>query len=113
MNIYACCFHQTCTHTTTSATQGVPNKGRLLTQLSAFWFEKLSSIIDNHVVASTLDTMPRNIRIQIEPYWSNLLQHRTLLVKKAKVIKLEAIVRGYLTGDSFLSLFIFPTCEII
>ena len=79
--------------------QGVPNKGRLLNQISAFWFDKLKHIIDNHLVASTLDDMPPGIRVQIEPYWETLLEGRTSLVRKAKVVKLEAIVRGYLTGE--------------
>ena len=84
-------------------TQGVPGKGALLTKISAFWFNKLNVIIENHVVASTLDDMPSGIRSQILPYWDNLLKDRTLLVRKAKVVKLEVIVRGYLTGK-YLSL---------
>ncbi|PAV19980.1 phosphoribosylaminoimidazole-succinocarboxamide synthase [Pyrrhoderma noxium] len=80
---------------------GVPGKGALLTKISAFWFNKLNVIIENHVVASTLDDMPSGIRSQILPYWDNLLKDRTLLVRKAKVVKLEVIVRGYLTGSAW------------
>ena len=83
--------------------QGVPGKGALLTKISVFWFNKLNGIIENHVVASTLDDMPPGIRSQVSPYWDNLLKDRTLLVRKAKVVKLEVIVRGYLTGK-YLSL---------
>ena len=79
--------------------QGVPNKGRLLTLISTFWFSHLSPIIQNHVIASSLQTMPPSIRRQLEPIWyEHDLEGRTLLVRKCKVVKLEAIVRGYLTG---------------
>ncbi|KAL5531475.1 hypothetical protein ACEPAG_4352 [Sanghuangporus baumii] len=91
---------------------GVPGKGALLTQLSVFWFNRLSHIIPNHLVASTLEDMPPGVRAQIAPYWEGGegkagagagrgLKGRTLLVRKAKVVKLEAIVRGYLTGSAW------------
>ena len=69
-----------------------------MTQISAFWFKRLSSIIENHVVASTLEEFPPGVRSQVEPHWADKLEGRTLLVRKARVVKLEAIVRGYLTG---------------
>ena len=52
----------------------VPNKGRLLNQISAFWFDKLKHFIDGHIVASTLDVMLPGVRAQIEPYWEMLLE---------------------------------------
>ncbi|KAL5513003.1 ADE1 [Sanghuangporus vaninii] len=90
---------------------GVPGKGALLTQLSVFWFNRLAHVIPNHLVASSLEGMPPGVRAQIAPYWEveekgagagvGGLKGRTLLVRKAKVVKLEAIVRGYLTGSAW------------
>ena len=79
--------------------QGVPGKGKLLTQLSVFWFARLAHIVENHLVAATLEDMPSGVRTQVEPLWTDhQLEGRTMLVRKAKVVKLEAIVRGYLPG---------------
>ncbi|EJD07355.1 SAICAR synthetase [Fomitiporia mediterranea MF3/22] len=80
---------------------GVPGKGALLTQLSVFWFNRLQHVLPNHLIASTLEDMPSGIQSQISPYWDRVLSGRTLLVRKAKVVKLEAIVRGYLTGSAW------------
>ena len=90
------------THNMRAYIQGVPNKGVLLTQISTFWFNRLSNIIPNHLVASSLSSMPPGIRVQIEKYWEGLLEGRTMLVRKARVVKIEAIVRAYLTGESCL-----------
>ncbi|KAL5537100.1 ADE1 [Sanghuangporus sanghuang] len=86
---------------------GVPGKGALLTQLSVFWFNRLAHIIPNHLVASSLEGMAPGVRAQVAPHWETKaeegrgLKGRTLLVRKAKVVKLEAIVRGYLTGSAW------------
>lgn len=76
------------------STQGIPDKGKLLTQLSLFWFEKLQHIIPNHFVTADVEKMPEEIR-----QYKGQLAGRTMLVKKAEVIPLEAIVRGYLSGS--------------
>lgn len=73
---------------------GIPDKGKLLTKISLFWFEKLGEIIPNHFVTSDVDEMPEEVR-----KYKNVLEGRAMLVKKAEVIPLEAIVRGYLTGE--------------
>ncbi|KLO08046.1 SAICAR synthetase [Schizopora paradoxa] len=81
---------------------GVPGKGKLLTQLSVFWFARLAHIVENHLVAATLESMPPGVRAQVEPLWTaHQLEGRTMLVRKARVVKLEAIVRGYLTGSAW------------
>ena len=72
----------------------MPDKGRVLTELSLFWFEKLKSIIPNHVVTSRIEEMPDELHKHREK-----LEGRSILVKKAQVIPLEAIVRGYITGE--------------
>ncbi|KAH9990910.1 phosphoribosylaminoimidazole-succinocarboxamide synthase [Russula vinacea] len=75
---------------------GIPDKGRVLTELSLFWFDKLRDIIPNHVVTSRIEDMPEELHKHREQ-----LEGRSILVKKAKVIPLEAIVRGYITGSAW------------
>lgn len=75
--------------------KGVPGKGKILTQLSLFWFEKLKHVIPTHFVTSNIDEMPEEVK-----QYKEQLEGRTMLVKKATVIPLEAIVRGYITGIS-------------
>ncbi|KAF8511793.1 phosphoribosylaminoimidazole-succinocarboxamide synthase [Hysterangium stoloniferum] len=75
---------------------GIPGKGKLLNKISAFWFEKLKDIIPNHVVTTDVAFMPEEIKA-----YSDQLEGRSMLVKKAKVIPLEAIVRGYITGSAW------------
>ncbi|KZV66308.1 putative ADE1-phosphoribosylamidoimidazole-succinocarboxamide synthase [Peniophora sp. CONT] len=74
---------------------GIPEKGKLLTEISAFWFYKLRDILPNHVVAVDIDMMPEVYK------YKDQLEGRTMLVQKAKVVPLEAIVRGYLTGSAW------------
>jgi SAICAR synthetase len=74
--------------------KGISDKGRVLTELSLFWFDKLRDIIPNHVVTSRIEDMPEELHKHREQ-----LEGRSILVKKAKVIPLEAIVRGYITGE--------------
>ncbi|KAJ3744839.1 phosphoribosylaminoimidazole-succinocarboxamide synthase [Lentinula detonsa] len=75
---------------------GIPGKGKLLTQISLFWFSKLGHIIPNHFVTANIDEMPEEVR-----KYKDQLDGRAMLVKKAKVVPLEAIVRGYLTGSAW------------
>ncbi|KAF5316299.1 hypothetical protein D9619_006558 [Psilocybe cf. subviscida] len=75
---------------------GIPEKGKLLTQISIFWFHKLSSIIPNHFVTANIDEMPEEVR-----KYKDQLDGRAMLVKKAQVVPLEAIVRGYLAGSAW------------
>ncbi|KAG6902483.1 hypothetical protein C0995_016060 [Termitomyces sp. Mi166 len=72
---------------------GIPDKGKLLTQISLFWFKKLGHIIPNHFVTADVDEMPEDVR-----KYKGQLDGRAMLVKKASVVPLEAIVRGYLSG---------------
>lgn len=75
---------------------GVPGKGKILTQISLFWFEKLKHVIPTHFVTANIEDMPEEVKQHKEQ-----LEGRTMLVRKAKVIPLEAIVRGYLTGSGW------------
>ncbi|KAF8202366.1 hypothetical protein BJ912DRAFT_842799 [Pholiota molesta] len=73
---------------------GIPDKGKLLTQISLFWFRKLGHIIPNHFVTANIDEMPEEVR-----KYKDQLDGRAMLVKKAEVVPLEAIVRGYLAAS--------------
>jgi len=75
---------------------GIPGKGRILTQLSLFWFHKLNDIIPNHLISTDIDSMPEEVRRH-----RTIAEGRSMLVRKAEVIPLEAIVRGYITGSAW------------
>jgi len=70
-----------------------------LTKLSLFWFQKLGHIIPNHFVTANIDEMPEEVR-----KYKDQLNDRAMLVKKAGVVPLEAIVRGYLAGTLPISI---------
>ena len=70
----------------------------MLTKISLFWFEKLQHVIPTHFVTADIDAMPLEVRKH-----KATLEGRAMLVRKAKVVPLEAIVRGYITGASLLS----------
>ncbi|KAF9256847.1 hypothetical protein L218DRAFT_975310 [Marasmius fiardii PR-910] len=73
--------------------RGIPDKGKLLTELSLFWFKKLEHIVSNHFVTANIDEMPEEVK-----RCKDQLEARTMLVRKAKIVQMEAIVRGHLTG---------------
>ena len=73
---------------------GIPNKGKVLTQISLFWFEYLTGI-PNHIITTDLSTIE-----VLKPYVKDL-QDRSIVVKKAKVLPVECIVRGYLVGSGW------------
>ncbi|KAG0672810.1 Bifunctional purine biosynthetic protein ade1 [Pichia californica] len=81
---------------------GIKNKGKLLTQISIFWFEFLKDSIKNHLIASTdaeiFAKLPKELS---EPKYKDQLSQRSLLVRKHKLVPLEAIVRGYITGSAW------------
>ncbi len=73
---------------------GIPHKGAVLTQISHFWFEKFSSLVPNHLLAGANDPLPKNL----QPFTDKLAK-RSMIVKKAKPLAIECIVRGYLSGS--------------
>ena len=75
---------------------GIPRKGEVLTQLSHFWFAKFASLVPNHLLASADDPLPANL----QPYAAQLAR-RSMIVKKAKPLAIECIVRGYLSGSGW------------
>ena len=75
---------------------GIPRKGEVLTQISHFWFEKFSALVPNHLLASANDPLPKNLQA-----YADTLARRSMLVKKAKPLAIECIVRGYLSGSGW------------
>jgi len=75
---------------------GIPRKGEVLTQISHFWFEKFSSLVPNHLLANANDPLPHNL----QPF-ADKLARRSMIVKKAKPLAIECIVRGYLAGSGW------------
>ncbi|RLB83378.1 MAG: phosphoribosylaminoimidazolesuccinocarboxamide synthase [Deltaproteobacteria bacterium] len=76
----------------------IPQKGKILTQISLFWFEVMSSIMDNHLISSSVDDFPRKCRPYLE-----ILDGRSMLVKKAEPLPVECVVRGYISGSGWNS----------
>lgn len=73
----------------------IPKKGKILTALSAFWFDFLNDVAKNHLITTNLDEMPEIVRENEQ------LRGRTSLVKMAKVFPVELIVRGFLEGSGW------------
>lgn len=78
---------------------GIPDKGRVLTQLSAFWFNRLSNIIANHVISVDVADLPDEVRNNA--VLRDMLAGRFMLIKKAKRFDFECVVRGYLAGSGW------------
>ena len=76
--------------------QGIPDKGRLLTGMSIFWFDATSDICPNHYVPATLEDLPRAVRDPVEA-----LQGRHMVVRKLEMLPVEFVVRGYLVGSGW------------
>ena len=77
---------------------GIPGKGKVLTAISLFWFKMMEDIVRNHIIAIDVKDFPQKLR-----KYADMLQGRSLLVKKAKVVPVECIVRGYLSGSGWKS----------
>ena len=75
---------------------GIPRKGEVLTQISHFWFEKFSGLVSNHLLAGASDPLPA----RLQPF-ADQLARRSMIVKKAKPLAIECIVRGYLSGSGW------------
>src|ERR1700730_7037059 len=75
---------------------GIPHKGRVLTQLSLFWFDFLSEIVPNHLVTADVNRYPD----EVKPY-TDQLRGRSMLVRRAEMFPVECVVRGYLSGSGW------------
>ena len=76
----------------------IPDKGKILNQISLFWFEKMKPLVENHVITSKVDDYPDVCR----PY-ADVLQGRSMLVKKTEPLPIECVVRGYISGSGWKS----------
>ena len=75
---------------------GIPGKGRILTAMSVYWFRIMEDIVPNHLIASEINDFPAHIK-----QYHSVIEGRSMLVKKAKPLPVECIVRGYLSGSGW------------
>ena len=75
---------------------GIPGKGKLLTQLSLFWFDFTADLIENHLLARDVADFPAVLK----PY-AEVLRHRSVVVKNTRVVPIECVARGYLAGSGW------------
>lgn len=76
----------------------IPDKGKILTQISLFWFDVLRPLVTNHVISGDVADFPASCR----PY-ADMLRGRSMLVKKTDPLPIECVVRGYITGSGWKS----------
>ncbi|HUX07532.1 MAG TPA: phosphoribosylaminoimidazolesuccinocarboxamide synthase [Acidobacteriota bacterium] len=76
--------------------QGIPDKGAVLTQISAFWFNRMKDIVPNHLISAKASDFPDIL----QPH-AKLLAGRSMLVRKTRVFPVECVVRGYLAGSGW------------
>jgi len=75
---------------------GIPDKGRVLTQLSIFWFEFLKDLVPTHFITADVDSYPDPL-----PRYRDQLEGRSMLVKRANMIDVECVARGYVSGSGW------------
>jgi phosphoribosylaminoimidazole-succinocarboxamide synthase len=75
---------------------GIPHKGRVLTQLSLFWFDFLKDVTPNHLITAKLAEYPEPL-----PKFRDQIEGRSMLVKRAEMIQIECVARGYLAGSGW------------
>jgi phosphoribosylaminoimidazole-succinocarboxamide synthase len=75
---------------------GIPDKGKILTQISLFWFDLLKEIVPNHLITSEVSEFPASL----QPY-ADQLRGRSMLVKHAQMFPIECVARGYLAGSGW------------
>ena len=73
---------------------GIPDKGKVLTQISLFWFDLLKSVVPNHLITADVKKYPAPLQA-----YADQLEGRSMLVKRAAMFPVECVVRGYLTGS--------------
>ena len=75
---------------------GIPDKGKVLSQLSLFWFEFLRDVVPNHVITARVEEYPKPLG-----YFDDQLRGRSMLVRRAKMFPIECVARGYLSGSGW------------
>lgn len=79
----------------------IPNKGAVLTQISAFWFARFADTVRNHLVATRVSDFPSNLLEQLSSESQSVLRNRTMLVRRTEVVPFECVVRGFLAGSGW------------
>jgi phosphoribosylaminoimidazole-succinocarboxamide synthase len=75
---------------------GIPHKGRVLTQISLFWFDFLSDVVPNHVITADVDRYPEALQ-----KYADQLRGRSMIVQRAEMFPVECVVRGYISGSAW------------
>ncbi len=75
---------------------GIPHKGRVLSQISLFWFDYLADIVPNHLITADVDQYPAEVR-----KYADQLRGRSMLVQRAEMFPVECVVRGYISGSAW------------
>jgi phosphoribosylaminoimidazole-succinocarboxamide synthase len=75
---------------------GIPDKGKVLTQLSAFWFEGMGDLVPHHVLATQVSEMPASVQRH-----ATVVQGRSMLVRRTEPVPVECVARGYLSGSGW------------
>lgn len=75
---------------------GIPHKGRVLNQISLFWFDYLADIVPNHMITADVDKYPPTVR-----NYADQLRGRSMLVRRAEMFPVECVVRGYISGSAW------------
>jgi phosphoribosylaminoimidazole-succinocarboxamide synthase len=76
----------------------IPQKGRVLTQISLYWYDQMRSLIDNHLITADVEEYPESLKPHAEA-----LRGRSMIVKKAEPLMVECVVRGYISGSGWKS----------
>ena len=75
---------------------GIPHKGRVLSQISLFWFDYLADLVPNHLITADVDQYPPDVR-----KYADQLRGRSMLVQRAEMFPIECVVRGYISGSAW------------
>jgi phosphoribosylaminoimidazole-succinocarboxamide synthase len=75
---------------------GIPHKGRVLNQISIFWFDFLANVVPNHMITADVSLYPQAVR-----KYADQLQGRSMLVRRAEMFPVECVVRGYISGSAW------------
>jgi phosphoribosylaminoimidazole-succinocarboxamide synthase len=75
---------------------GIPHKGRVLTQISMFWFDFLSDIVPNHLITADVEQYPQELQ-----KYADVLRGRSMIVQRAEMFPVECVVRGYISGSAW------------
>jgi phosphoribosylaminoimidazole-succinocarboxamide synthase len=76
--------------------EGIPGKGGVLTKISVFWFSRMEDIIQNHLISTSVDDFPEEFH-----RFRDQLADRSMLVRKARTVPIECVVRGYISGSGW------------